>query len=191
MNEDAEQLLRRVALDYADVPDPVSFRPLGRQAEMILNELRGPAIGRAAPEIAGDDVDGKPMKLSDFRGKVVLLNFGCHETCAPCRAMYPYERSLSNRLASEPFALLGFDVNADAKTLSAAMRAEGNTWRSWCEQGRGSIAGRWVSGGIPVLYLIDHEGVIRAKYVGFPGKDVLDHAIEILLKRRAEEDGGK
>ena len=131
------------------------------------------------------------MKLSDFRGKVVLLNFGCHETCAPCRAMYPYERSLSNRLASEPFALLGFDVNADAKTLSAAMRAEGNTWRSWCEQGRGSIAGRWVSGGIPLLYLIDHEGVIRAKYVGFPGKDVLDHAIEILLKRRREKDGEK
>jgi hypothetical protein len=33
--------------------------------------------------------------------------------------------------------------------------------------------------------------VIRAKYVGFPGKDVLDHAIEILLKRRAEEGGGE
>ena len=158
---------------------------------MILNELRGPAIGRAAPEIAGDDVDGKPMKLSDFRGKVVLLNFGCHETCAPCRAMYPYERSLSNRLVGEPFALLGFDVNADAKTLSAAMRAEGNTWRSWCEQGRGSIASRWVSGGIPLLYLIDHEGVIRARYVGFPGKDVLDHAIEKLLKRRTEKDREK
>ena len=50
LNEDAERLLRHVALDYADIPDPVSFRPLGRQAEMILNELRGPAIGRAAPK---------------------------------------------------------------------------------------------------------------------------------------------
>ncbi len=189
LNDDAEKLLRRVALDYADVPDPVSFRPLGRQAELILNELHGPAIGRAAPEIAGDDVDGKPMKLSDYRSKVVLLNFGCHETCAPCRAMYPYERSLSNRLASEPFALLGFDVDADAKTLSAAMRAAGNTWRCWCENGSGPIAGRWVSEGIPLLYLIDQEGVIRARYVGFPGKDVLDHAIEMLLKRRTEKDG--
>ncbi len=71
------------------------------------------------------------MKLSDYRGKVVLLNFGCHETCAPCRAMYPYERSLLKHLAGEPFALLGFDVNADARTLLSAMRAEGNTWRCW------------------------------------------------------------
>jgi thiol-disulfide isomerase/thioredoxin len=191
LNEDAERLLRGVALDYADVSDPVSFRPVGPQAEVILNMLRGPAIGRAAPEIAGDDVDGKPMKLSDYRGKVVLLNFGCHETCAPCRAMYPYERSLSKHLAGEPFALLGFDVNADARTLLAAMRAEGNTWRCWCENGSGPIASRWVSEGIPLLYLIDREGVIRARYVGFPGKDILDHAIEMLLKGRTEKDGEK
>ena len=39
------------------------------------------------------------MKLSDYRGRVVLLNFGCHETCAPCRAMYPYEKSLVKRSA--------------------------------------------------------------------------------------------
>ena len=108
----------------------------------------------------------------------------------PCRAMYPYEGSLTKRLAGEPFDLLGFDVDADAKTLSVAMRAEGNTWRCWCENGNGPIASRWVSEGIPSLYLIDHEGIIRVRYVGFPGKDVLDHAIQILLKRRTGKDGG-
>jgi thiol-disulfide isomerase/thioredoxin len=186
LNADAERLLGRVALDYADVPDPVSFRPLGHQAEAVLNELRGPAIGRAAPEIAGDDVDGKSMKLSNYRGKVVLLTFGCHETCPPCRAMYPYEKTLSKRLAGEPFALLGFDINADPRSLAQAMRAEEITWRSWCENGNGPIAGLWVSEGIPLLFLIDPEGVIRARYVGFPGKDVLDHAIDVLLTARPE-----
>ncbi len=131
------------------------------------------------------------MKLSDHRGKVVLLNFGCHKTCAPCRAMYPYERALSKRLAGEPFVLLGFDVDADAKTLSTTMRAEGNTWRSWSENGSGPIAGRWVSGGIPLLYLIDKDGVVRARYVGSPGEDVLDHAIGELLKSHTEMDGEK
>lgn len=191
VNADAERLLRCVVLDYADVRDPISLQPLGRQAEMILRELRGPAVGRVAPEIVGDDVDGMPMKLSDFRGKVVLLNFGCHETCGPCRAMYPYEKTLSKRLADEPFALLGFDVDANPKTLSEAMRAEGITWRSWCENGNGPIAGLWVSEGIPLLYLIDHEGVIRARYVFFPGKNVLDNAIDMLLKRRPGKDVGK
>ncbi len=187
LNEDAERLLVRVAVDYADVPDPVSFRPLGRQAKAILNELRGPSIGRVAPEIADVDVVGNPMKLSDYRGKVVLLNFGCHETCAPCRAMYPYEKSLSKRLAGEPFALLGFDVSANPKSLAQAMIAEGMTWRSWCEDGNGPVAGQWVSEGIPLLYLIDPEGVIRARYAGFPGADVLDHAIDKLLKASQEK----
>jgi hypothetical protein len=71
------------------------------------------------------------------------------------------------------------------------MRAEGITWRSWCENGNGPIAGLWVSEGIPLLYLIDHEWVIRARYVFFPGKNVLDNAIEMLLKRRPGKDVGK
>jgi thiol-disulfide isomerase/thioredoxin len=182
LREDAEQLLERVVRDYGDVLDPVAFRPLGQQAEAALLGLRNPAIGHTAPQIAGDDVEGKSMKLSDYRGKVVLLNFGCHETCSPCRAMYPYEKSLVKRLAGEPFALLGFDVNADRKKLERATRAEGITWRSWWEQGNGPIARRWVSEALPTLYLLDRKGVIRAKYVGFPGEEVLDYAIDTLLK---------
>ncbi|MFI5456206.1 MAG: TlpA family protein disulfide reductase [Isosphaerales bacterium] len=189
LSKDAEQLLERVVHDYADVRDPVAFRPLGQQAESALLELRGPAIGQTAPEIAGDDVEGKAMKLSDYRGKVVLLNFGCHETCSPCRAMYPYEKSLVKRRAGEPFALLGFDVDADRKKLEQAMRAEGITWRSWWKNGNGPIASRWISEGLPTLYLLDPKGVIRAKYVGFPGEEVLDHAIETLLKEHSERGG--
>ncbi len=182
LNKDAEQLLVRVVQDYGDELDPVAFRPLGPQAEAALRGLRGPAIGHTTPEIAGDDVDGKGMKLSDSRGKVVLLNFGCHETCSPCRAMYPYEKSLVKRRAGERFVLLGFDVSADRKKLGQAMRAEGITWRSWCENGNGPIARQWVSEALPTLYLLDPKGVIRAKYVGFPGEEVIDCAIETLLK---------
>ena len=82
LNKHAEQLLEGIVHDYADVPDLVAFRPLGDLAKAALLALRGPAIGRTAPEIVGDDVEAKAMKLSDYRGKVVLLNFGCHETCA-------------------------------------------------------------------------------------------------------------
>jgi len=185
LNKDAQQLLERVIHDYADVRDPIAFRPLGQQAEAALLGLRGPAIGHFAPEIVGDDVEGKPMKLSDYRGKVVLLNFGCHETCSPCRAMYPYEKSLVKRRAGEPFALLGFDVAADRKKLKQAMRAEGITWRSWCENGNGPIGRRWVFEALPTLYLLDPKGVIRAKYVGFPGEEVLDQAIETLLNEQS------
>jgi thiol-disulfide isomerase/thioredoxin len=189
LNGDAERLLEQAVRDYADVTAPWAAGPLGEQAKSALLELRRAAIGRVAPEIVGDDVEGKPMTLSDSRGKVVLLNFGCHETCAPCRAMYPYEKSLVKRLREKPFALLGFDVDADRTKLEQAMRAEQINWRSWWANGDGAIARRWVVGGLPTLYLIDPKGVIRARYDGFPGEATLDRAIMTLLNEHSATGG--
>ncbi len=61
------------------------------------------------PPIEGEDIEGKPMKLSDFKGKVVVLDFGM-EGDGLCRVLYPYERSLVKRLESKPFVLLGINV---------------------------------------------------------------------------------
>ncbi len=188
LNGDAERLLEQIVRDYADVTTPWAATPLGQQAKSALLELRGSSIGRVAPEIVGDDVEGKAMKLSDHRGKVVLLIFGCHETCAPCRAMYPYEKSLVKRLEGKPFALLGFDVDAERTKLAQAMRAEQITWRSWWAKRAGSVGGRWGVASLPTLYLIDPKGVIRARYDGFPGADTLDRAIMALLAEQEESE---
>ncbi len=48
---------------------------LGQLAGRELFEMRYLQPGKAAPDIVGEDIDGKPMKLSDFRGKVILLDF--------------------------------------------------------------------------------------------------------------------
>jgi hypothetical protein len=48
---------------------------LGARAKSNLFELRNLSIGKTAPEIAGEDIDGNPMKLTDYRGKVVVLDF--------------------------------------------------------------------------------------------------------------------
>jgi hypothetical protein len=70
---EAESLLERVAKEYPDVQ--VYGRKLETLAKGELFELRHLAIGKAAPEIEGEDIDGKKLKLSDYRGKVVLLDF--------------------------------------------------------------------------------------------------------------------
>ena len=59
-----------------DFLEPGGFgETLGKSASAELFELRNLAVGKTAPEITGADIDGKPMKLSDFKGKVVLLDF--------------------------------------------------------------------------------------------------------------------
>jgi AhpC/TSA family len=73
---EAEALFERVVNDYADVV--VSGQQIGRLADRQLFELRHLAVGKVAPDIEGEDIDGVKFKLSDYRGKVVLLDFWGH-----------------------------------------------------------------------------------------------------------------
>ena len=99
-------------------------------AESGLRGVRQIGAGKAAPEIEGEDVDGKSFRLSDYRGKVVMLVF-TGEWCGPCRAMYPQERELVSRLKDKPFALLAIDTDTERQTLRKAISAGEVTWRCW------------------------------------------------------------
>lgn len=73
LGKKSEEVLDQTAQKYGDVK--MGRSTLGEQVANELFEIRNLAIGKVAPEIVGADVDGKPMKLSDFRGKVVALDF--------------------------------------------------------------------------------------------------------------------
>ncbi len=82
--------------------------------------------------------------------------------------MFPHERSLVEKFANEPFALVGVNSDADKDKLHEAMEKENITWRSFWNgpQGtRGPISKRWNVRAWPTLYFIDHQGVIRARDV--------------------------
>jgi hypothetical protein len=72
--KEAESLFERVAATFADLKW-YGERTLGDKAKGDLYEMRNLTVGKAAPEIVGEDENGKPIKLSDFRGKVVMLDF--------------------------------------------------------------------------------------------------------------------
>lgn len=66
-----------VLRDYADVPAPRAG-VIGDQAKAALYEMEHLVVGKVAPDIAGEDIQGVAFKLSDYRGKVVLLDFWGH-----------------------------------------------------------------------------------------------------------------
>jgi hypothetical protein len=73
LSQEAEKLLERILTKYADVKS--SRGTLGEQAKTMLFEMHSLVIGKTAPEIEGEDIDGQHFKLSDYRGKVVVLDF--------------------------------------------------------------------------------------------------------------------
>src|SRR5438046_320259 len=99
--------------------------------------------------------------------------------------MYPHERSLVKTLADKPFALIGVNSDRDKEQLKKDMEENQITWRSFWngpEGTGGPISKAWSIQGWPTLFVIDHKGVLRHKYLGSPGEKVLDEVIENLVK---------
>lgn len=71
---EAIELFERVVKEYADIKD-ARGKTYGERAKAELFEIDALAVGKVAPDIVGEDLDGKAFKLSDYRGKVVLLDF--------------------------------------------------------------------------------------------------------------------
>src|SRR5881397_2162529 len=90
----------------------------GKQGESESNSTAAavPRVGQPAPEIEGEDIDGNRMKLSDFRGKVVVLDFWGF-WCSYCVRWIPHEKAMVERLKGRPFVLLG--VNSDRNRVEA------------------------------------------------------------------------
>lgn len=176
---EAERLYGIVAADYADLDSIRRGKTLGEVAEGRAFKLRNLSVGRVAPEIAGEDVDGKPLKLSDYRGKVVVLSF-TGLWCPTCKAQYPEERARLERFKGRPFAMLGVDTDEDQETLRKAIRSGEITWPCLWDGGKGGPI--TLGHGIfyfPTDFLIDHNGVVRHK--GLLGKP-LDDAAESLVR---------
>jgi peroxiredoxin len=89
-------------------------------------------------------------------------------------------------LKDRPFALIGVHVGgSNAKQLKEVMTREKVTWRSFVDAGNagaGPIATKWNLSATPTFYVIDHQGVIRHKWAGAPSANVLDAALDKLIK---------
>jgi cytochrome oxidase Cu insertion factor (SCO1/SenC/PrrC family) len=152
-------------------------------------EIRTLAIGKKAPEIVGEDLDGKPMKLSDYRGKVVVLTFW-HSQCGPCIVFARQELKHVERFAGRPCAPVGVNVDEDRDTAKSVVEKHKLPWRSfWCgpKGNSGEIPRSWNVQGWPTVYVIDHAGVIRSKAARGPE---LDRLLDELVKK-AEADAAK
>jgi thiol-disulfide isomerase/thioredoxin len=160
-------------------------------AQDLLFELRNLAVGKVVPEVDGLDLDDKPMKLSEYRGKVVMLVFWA-TWCGPCMAMIPHERELAKRYAGRAFAVVGVNgAEQDEATVRKAIKEKQITWRSFKDyllKERREISRLWSVSAWPTAFVLDHRGVIRLKFSGKPEDTApLDKLIDDLVKEAEAE----
>lgn len=149
------RMRRRSPAEFPDSKPPT----YGELAEELRFSLANLQIGQTAPEIVGIDSKRIPFKLSDYRGRVVLLIFAA-QYCESCRERHPGIRKLQERFADEPFEVLAVMVDHDLEPVTKAIAAGDIRWRMWLDEEE-AILQQWYVKGIPAMYLLDHEGVIQ------------------------------
>lgn len=179
LGDDGDIMKRRLTLLRQAIIESSTVTLDGRSVSVLAQDelfvIANLTKGRVAPEITGTDVAGKPMKLSDARGKVVVLLFwGTWNNEA--EKTLDLTRSLVERMAGKKFEVIG--VNGDETAILREMHAtKAVTWRNFSDAS-GKIAAIYRVRDWPIAYVLDAEGKIQ--FIGTPGTFV-DLAAEALL----------
>jgi thiol-disulfide isomerase/thioredoxin len=181
------ELFRDVLANYADVEITVSvpyfrhIKKLSEKATKSLHALEHLTIGSPAPGIVGKDLHGRPLELSAYRGKIVVLSFW-FTGCGPCMGMIPQEQRLVKKYEGRSFALLSICGDESLETAQKTASSHKMDWPCWFDGQNGPIVRDWNILSWPTIYILNDKGVIVAKQHGGAALDT--KLAELLDKKK-------
>lgn len=125
--------------------------------------------GEVFPDFEKTDLDGKPLSISRFRGKVVLLDFWA-TWCGPCVGEMPNVISVYDRYHGKGFEIIGISLDTDKNTLESFIKDYGIKWPQYYD-GKGwenELARAYNVNAIPATFLLDGEGRLIAENLRGP-----------------------
>ncbi len=128
-----------------------------------------PLIGKAAPNLTMQDVNGKNVSISDFKGKYLLVDFWA-SWCGPCRAENPNVVEAYNKYKNKNFTVLGVSLDNDKQAWKDAISKDGLAWNhmSDLKMWDSEAVKAYGFDGIPFNVLIDPQGNIIASSLRGP-----------------------
>ena len=153
----------------------LAFGAMAADAADSARTLVAAAERGSAPDFILEDLDGKPVRLSALRGRVVLVNFWA-TWCPPCRREMPSLERLSRQLSDQPFTVLAVNVGEDPDSVFAftATLEPAPTFPLLFDR-NSSVLRSFPVKGLPTSFILDKRGRIAFRAVG--GREFDDPAI--------------
>lgn len=139
-------------------------------------------VNKRAPEIARTDLKGAHIDLRSLRGKVVLLNFWA-TWCAPCQLEIPVFSKWQQQYGAQGLQVVGISMDDDAAPVRRLLSKLKPTYPVAMGD---SKLGEQYGGvmGLPLSYLIDKKGVVRARFQGETDLKTIEKRLDAMLKQR-------
>lgn len=150
-------------------------------AGAVIHSLRRPHAPerRPAPDFTLPQLDGQPLQLSSYRGKVVLLDFWA-TWCVPCRAEIPHFVELQQKYGDRGLQIIGVSMDDSADPVGPFYQQFHMNYPVVMGTAKTGEAYGGVLG-LPIAILIDRNGLIRLKKIGAADMAVLEREISQLL----------
>jgi peroxiredoxin len=144
-------------------------------------------VGKTAPDFSLPDLQGQNQRLSDYRGKVIFLNFWA-TWCKPCKEEMPSMQVLWENLKKEDFVMLAIsmdrvttkkEIPPFVENLKLTFPILTDSW--------GQTDKRYKLMGVPETYIIDQNGVLREKVIGprdWTRTESIETIVQLLQKQR-------
>jgi Tol biopolymer transport system component/thiol-disulfide isomerase/thioredoxin len=176
---------RLTAAEAARLRPPLPAPPIAQPGPSGMTPEESPLIGKPAPSFTLQDLSGKQVSVSDFRGKVVLLDFWA-TWCPPCVKAVPHLEALYTKYRDEGLVIIGLNDEADHTKVSQFAKDQ-ISYTVLLDANK--QFGEYGIQGIPTLFYIDRKGNVRYREIGFSeGKESeIETRIKELLSSEPNE----
>jgi thiol-disulfide isomerase/thioredoxin len=141
---------------------------------------KSPLLNHPAPPFARTALTSERIVLSSLHGRVVLLNFWA-TWCAPCQVEMPRFVAWEDKYKAEGLSIVGVSMDDSAETVHSFLRRKKLNYPVVMGDEKLGLAYGGILG-LPVTYLIDRHGVIRARFQGDTDLDAMENALRRLLQ---------
>ena len=160
------------------------FTSLAAAALVAFSVSALAAAPTPAPDFVLDSNTGKPIKLSGYKGKVVMINFWA-TWCGPCRQEWPLLESIYKQYKNQDFVLLGVNVEPDSKPAAEWLKKKPATFPVLYDV-KSEVSGLYKVVGMPTTVWVDKKGNLRATHQSYVKGDENEYMnnIRMLLREK-------
>ncbi len=137
-------------------------------------------VGDEAPNFSLQQLDGEPVKLSDLRGKAVLLNFW-GSWCKPCKSEMPAIEKIYQKNKDKGFVVVGVNIGESPIVVKQFAEQVGVTFPLWLDQKR-EITQLYKIGPIPTSFFIDRNGKVADYFIGQMTESIMAEKVAKILQ---------